>query len=137
MIAVCLVALALPIAGVLVTVHSLTRGASQQGTNSPEPTGSEALESVLKGIADEKLAPADLRDGSNDNRARLRRTWKERGGVSKRLLKSCGGVAIPTSESESEIRLLARIPQDRLAEFRRSVLWGKNATIRLEVLWRL
>ena len=33
------------------------------------------------------------------------------------LLKSLGGVAITTSESGSQIRLLARIPQDRLAEF--------------------
>ena len=81
-IAVCLIALALPIASVLVTVHSLTRGASQQEANPPEPTGSEPLENVLKGIADEKLGPPNL-ETEVRQWSSLRRTWKKRGGVSK------------------------------------------------------
>jgi hypothetical protein len=115
-IAVCLIALALPIASVLVTVHSLTRGASQQGANSPESTGSEALENVLKGIADEKLGAPGLEMEIASVELIAADLEKERGRVEK-LLNSLGGVAIPTSESGSEIRLLARIPQDRLAEF--------------------
>ena len=115
-IAVCLVALALPIASVLVTVHSLARGSSQQGANSPEPTGSEALESVLKGIANETLPPPNLETEVMAIELVATDMEKERRRVEE-VLKSVGGVAIPTSESESQIRLLARIPQDRLAEF--------------------
>ena len=115
-IAVCLIALALPIASVLVTVHSLTRGASQQGANSPESTGSEALENVLKGIADETLGPRNLETEVTTMELLATDMGKERRRVEE-VLKSVGGVAIPTSESESQIRLLARIPQDRLAEF--------------------
>jgi hypothetical protein len=115
-IAVCLIALALPIASVLVTVHSLTRGASQQGANSPESTGSEALENVLKGIADETLGPRNLETEVTTMELLATDMGKERRRVEE-VLKSLGGVAIPTSESESQIRLLARIPQDRLAEF--------------------
>ena len=115
-IAVCLIALALPIASVLVTVHSLTWGASQQGANPPEPTGSEPLESVLKGIADEKLGSPGLETEVAAMEVVAADMEKERSRVEE-LLKSMGGVAITTSESGSQIRLLARIPQDRLAEF--------------------
>ena len=115
-IAVCLVALTLPIASVLIAVHSLTRGASPQGANSPEPTGSEALESVLKGIADETLALPNLKTEVTTIELVATDMEKERSRVEE-VLKSVGGVAIPTSESESQIRLLARIPEDRLAEF--------------------
>jgi hypothetical protein len=115
-IAVCLIALALPIASVLVTVHSLTRGASQQGANPPEPAGSEPLENVLKGIADEKLGAPNLEAGVRAMELVAADMEKEKQRVEE-LLKSVGGVAITTSESGSQIRLLARIPQDRLAEF--------------------
>jgi hypothetical protein len=116
MIAVCLIALALPIASVLVTVRSLTRGASQQETNSSEPTGSGALENVLKGIADEKLGAAGLEMEVATMELIAADLETERRRVEE-LLNSLGGVAIPTSESPSEIWLLARIPQDQLAEF--------------------
>ena len=115
-IAVCLIALALPIASVLVTVHSLTRGGSQQGANPPEPTGSEPLENILKGIADEKLGPRNLETEVATMELVAADLEKDRRRVEE-LLKSLGGVAITTSESGSQIRLLARIPQDRLAEF--------------------
>ena len=100
----------------LVTVHSLTRGTSQQGANSSEPTGSEALESILKGIADEKLGPRNLETEVTTMELVATDMEKERSRIEE-LLQSLGGVAIPTSESGSQIRLLARIPQDRLAEF--------------------
>ena len=115
-IAVCLIALALPIASVLVTVHSLTRGASEPTATSPEPTGSEALESILKGIADEKLGPGNLETEVTTMEVVATDMEKERRRIEE-LLQSLGGVAIPTSEGGSQIRLLARIPQDRLAEF--------------------
>ena len=38
-----------------------------------------------------------------------------------RLSKSYGGIAVPTSESESEIRLLIRVPDEHLQEFLRAV----------------
>ena len=115
-IAVCLIALALPIASVLVTVHSLTRGASQQEAKSPEPTGSEALESVLKGIADETLGPRNLETEAMTMELVATDLDGERRRIEE-VLKGLGGVAILIGENESEIRLLARIPQDRLAEF--------------------
>jgi hypothetical protein len=115
-IAVCLIALALPIASVLITVHSLARGASQQGSNSLGPISSGALENVLKGIADEKLGPGNLETDIATMELVATDMENERRRVEE-LLKSLGGVAIPTSESGSQIRLLARIPQDRLAEF--------------------
>ena len=115
-IAVCLIALALPIASVLVTVHSITRGASQREAKSPEPTGSEALENVLKGIADETLGPRNLEMEVTTMELLATDMEKERSRIEE-VLKSLGGVAIPKSENGSEIRLLARIPQDRLAEF--------------------
>jgi hypothetical protein len=115
-IAICLIALALPIASVLLTVHSLTRGASQQEVNSPEPHGSEPLENVLKGIADKTLAPPSLATEVSTMELVVADVDKERTRIEE-LLKSLGGVAVPTSESGSEIRLLVRIPQDRLAEF--------------------
>jgi hypothetical protein len=115
-IAVSLIALALPIASVLVTVHSLTRGASQQEANPPESTGSEPLENVLKGIADEKLGPPSLETEVKTIELVAADMEEERRRVEE-LLKSLGGVAITTSESGFQIRLLARIPQDRLAEF--------------------
>jgi hypothetical protein len=115
-IAVCLIALALPIGSVLVTVHSLTRGASQQGANTPEGGGSEALENILKGIADEKLGSPNLETEVMTMELVAADMEKERRRVEE-LLKSVGGVAIPTGESGSQIRLLARIPEDRLAEF--------------------
>jgi hypothetical protein len=115
-IAVSLIALALPIASVLVTVHSLTRGASQQEANPPESTGSEPLENVLKGIADEKLGPPSLETEVKTIELVAADMEEERRRVEE-LLKSLGGVAITTSDSGFQIRLLARIPQDRLAEF--------------------
>jgi hypothetical protein len=115
-IAVCLIALALPIASVLVTVHSLTRGASQQEAKSPEPSGSEALESVLKGIAEETLGPRNLETEAMTMELVATDLDEKRRRIEE-VLKGLGGVSILTSENESEIRLLARIPQDRLAEF--------------------
>jgi hypothetical protein len=115
-IAVCLIALALPIASVLVTVHSLTRGTSQQEAKSPESPGSEALESVLEGIADETLGPQSLEMKATTMELVTTDLGRERRRIDE-ILKTLGGLAIPTGENESEIRLLVRIPQDRLAEF--------------------
>ena len=128
-IAVCLIALALPIASVLVTVHTLARGASQPETDSPDPITSGALENVLTGIADEKLGPRNLETSVTTMELVAMDVEKERRRVEE-LLKSLGGVAIPTSESGSEIRLLARIPQDRLAEFAAACFGeGKQAPV--------
>ena len=115
-IAVCLIALALPIASIVLAVHSVTRGVSQPEANSPEPAGSEALENVLNGIADEKLGPRSLESEVTTRELFAADIEEERRRI-EGLLKSVGGIAIPAVESGSEIRLLARIPQDRLAEF--------------------
>jgi hypothetical protein len=74
------------------------------------------LESVLKGIADEKLGPRNLETEVTAMELVATDIEKERRRVEE-VLQSLGGVAIPTSESGAQIRLLARIPHDRLAEF--------------------
>ena len=52
-----LIALALPLAGVILTLESLTKREPQESG----PGVSEALQNMLEGIADEKLAPEELR----------------------------------------------------------------------------
>lgn len=71
---------------------------------------------MLEGLAEEKLAPGTfgvdemtiemITSDVKAERARL-----------EELLKSFEGIAIPTAESESEIRLLVRIPANRLGDF--------------------
>ena len=107
-----LIALALPLAGVILTLQSLTKRELQESG----PGVSEALQNMLEGIADEKLAPEELR-GSE---ARIELIADELNGEKVRiegLLKSYGGIAIPTLESEAEIRLLVQIPDKHLEEF--------------------
>jgi hypothetical protein len=112
-----LIALALPIASVILALQVLTkRGAPQMQEEAPEASGYGALENVLKGIADEKLTPGELEDVRAKIELMAFDVEEERGRV-EGLLKSFGGVAVPTSESTSEIRLLVRVPEDRLPEF--------------------
>ena len=68
------------------------------------------------GIADKNLGRLNIETEVTTLELVATDIEKERRRVEE-LLKSLGGVAIPTSESDSQIRLLARIPQDRLAEF--------------------
>jgi hypothetical protein len=107
-----LAALALPIASIILTLQVLTKRDGEP----PTSDGSVVLEDVLRGIADEKLSPDELKNGEARIELVVFDVSEERGRV-EALLKSVGGIAIPTSESESEIRLLVRVPADRLAEF--------------------
>ena len=80
---------------------------------------------MLEGIADEKLAPEELR-GSG---ARIELIADELNGEKVRiegLLKFYGGIAIPTLESEAEIRLLVQIPGEHLEEFLVACRAGKE-----------
>lgn len=116
-----LIALALPLAGVILTLQSLTKREPQESG----PGVSEALQNMLEGIADEKLAPEELR-GSE---ARIELIADELNGEKARiegLLKSYGGIAIPTLESEAEIRLLVQIPGEHLEEFLVACRAGKE-----------
>jgi hypothetical protein len=116
-----LIALALPLAGVILTLQSLTKREPQESG----PCVSEALQNMLEGIADEKLAPEELR-GSE---ARIELIADELNGEKVRiegLLKSYGGIAIPTLESEAEIRLLVQIPGEHLEEFLVACRAGKE-----------
>lgn len=118
-IGVSLVALALPIASVILTLQVLTRGGAplppaQQ--EAPEATSSGVLENVLEGIADEKLAPGELGNDEAKIELEVLDVGEERRRI-EGLLQSYGGVAIPTSESASEVRLLVRVPEDRISEF--------------------
>jgi hypothetical protein len=115
-IGICLVALALPLAGVILTLHNLTRGGAPQAQEAPESSVSGALENVLEGIADKRLAPGELESEGMKIELGAVDVREERARV-ERLLKSVGGIAIPTAETESEIRLLVRVPKDRLGEF--------------------
>jgi hypothetical protein len=113
-VGISLLALALPMASVILTMQALSRGGGQQAPE--EASGSGALEHVLEGIADEKLAPRQLENGETKIELVAFDVHEERGRVEE-LLRSFGGVAIPTSESAAEIRLLVRVPEDRLPEF--------------------
>jgi hypothetical protein len=120
-----LIALALPLAGVILTLQSLTKAGEAQAPQESESGVSDALKSMLEGIADEKLAPEELRNGD----ARIELTTGELNGERVRiegLLKSYGGFAIPTLESEAEIRLLVQVPAEHLEEFLVSLRDGKE-----------
>jgi len=114
-IGVCLIALALPIASVILTLQTFTSRGAQQSEES-DPSTSGLLENVLEGIADEKLAPEELENEEMKIELSALDVQMERERI-ERILKSVGGISIPTSESQSEIRLLVRVPADRLAEF--------------------
>ena len=113
-----MVALALPIASMILTLQVLTGGGTPPPTQQelPEATGSGVLENVLEGIADEKLAPGELGNDEAKIELEVLDVSEERGRI-EGLLRSYGGVAIPTSESVSEVRLLVRVPEDRTPEF--------------------
>ncbi len=101
----------------IMALQILTRGGAPKiQDEAPEASGYGALENVLKGIADEKLAPGELEEGGAKIELMAFDVEEERGRI-EGLLKSFGGVAVPTSESASEIRLLVRVPEDRLPEF--------------------
>ena len=125
MLVTTLIALALPLAGVILTLQSLTKAGEAQAPQESESGVSDALKSMLEGIADEKLAPEELRNGD----ARIELTTGELNEERVRiegLLKSYGGFAIPTLESEAEIRLLVQVPAEHLEEFRVSLRDGKE-----------
>jgi hypothetical protein len=113
MILLTLIALALPLGGVILTLHKLTQSPAPQETASGS---SEGLQSRLEGIVDEKLAPARLppsearieliTDDLNDERAYV-----------SDLLASYGGSSISRFESEAEIRLLVQVPAEHLEDF--------------------
>ena len=111
-----LIALALPLAGVILTLQSFTKAGEPQAAQESKPGVSEALENMLEGIADEKLAPEELGGGE----ARIELIADELNGEKVRiegLLKSYGGIAIPTLESQAEIRLLVQVPAENFEDF--------------------
>ena len=71
---------------------------------------------MLEGIANEKLAPGELQ-GDEAKIELMAVDVKKESERIEALLKSFGGIAIPTAESEAEIRLLVRVPADRFADF--------------------
>jgi len=111
-----MIALALPLGGVILTLQSIAGRRAQE----PVQNASEGLQTMLEGIADHRLAPPQLSGSAirievAAEELRPQKEWIER------LSKSYGGIAVPTSESESEIRLLIRIPDEHLQEFLRAV----------------
>jgi hypothetical protein len=118
------IALALPLAGVILTLQSLTKREPQASHESGSGV-SEALQNMLEGIADKKLAPEELLGSET----RIELVAEELNGEKVRieeLLKSYGGIAIPTLESEAEIRLLVQIPGEHLEEFLVACRVGKE-----------
>jgi hypothetical protein len=110
-----MIALALPLGGVILTLQSIAGRRAQE----PVQIASEGLQTMLEGIADHRLAPPQLSGSAIriEVAAEELRPQKER---IERLLSPTGGIAVPT-ESESEIRLLIRIPDEHLQEFLRAV----------------
>jgi hypothetical protein len=83
------------------------------------------LQGTLEGIADRNLAPEELVGGN----VVIELTADELAGERARvegLLKSYGGIAIPTVESEVEIRLLVSVPAEHLGEFLAACRSGKD-----------
>ena len=125
MIGVCLIALALPLAGVILTLQELARSGEPQSSRDAGSGVSEALQGTLEGIADRNLAPEELVGGN----VVIELTADELAGERARvegLLKSYGGIAIPTVESEVEIRLLVSVPAEHLGEFLAACRSGKD-----------
>ena len=116
MIGVCLIALALPLAGVILTLQTLAKRGESQASQEAGSGVSAALQGTLEGIADRKLAPEELVAGNVVIELTADELSRERARV-EGVLKSYGGIAIPTLESEGEIRLLVRVPADHLGEF--------------------
>jgi hypothetical protein len=114
-IGVCLIALALPIASVILSLQSIAKGGRQEA-QPPESSGSEVLENVLEGIADQRLAPGELNNSDAKIELVAVNVDAEKARI-EALLKSINGIAVPTAESEVEVRLLVRVPADRLSDF--------------------
>ena len=125
MIAVCLIALALPLAGVILTLQRLAKSGEPQASHEAGPGVSEALQGTLEGIADRKLAPEELSGGTSEIELTADELSGERARI-EGLIKSYGGIAIPTLESEAEIRLLVSIPVEHLGEFLAACRSGKE-----------
>jgi hypothetical protein len=115
-IGVCLIALALPLAGVILTLQELARSGEPQSSRDAGSGVSEALQGTLEGIADRKLAPEELVDGNVEIELTADEVSGERARV-EGVLKSFGGIAIPTLESQAEVRLLVSVPAEHLEEF--------------------
>jgi hypothetical protein len=112
-IVLCLAALALPLGGVILTLHKLTQSRAPQETASD---ASEALQSRLEGIVDKRLAPARLPPSEARIELIADDLNGERAYISE-LLTSYGGSSISRFEGETEIRLLVQVPPERLEDF--------------------
>jgi hypothetical protein len=127
-IVVCLLALALPLAGVILTLQELTKSGKSRASHESGSDVSDALQSRLEGIADRKLVPEEGLGGNFGIELTTGQVRGERERI-EGLLKSYGGIAIPTFESETEIRLLVRVPVEHVGEFLASCRPGKEAGV--------
>ncbi|HET9524143.1 MAG TPA: hypothetical protein VFO90_07920 [Terrimicrobiaceae bacterium] len=109
----CLVALALPLGGVILMLQGLAQSRASQGT---VPDASGALQSRLEGIVDEQLAPENTPVGEPKIVLFADDLGREKARINT-LVASVGGTWIPRSESETEVRLLIQVPPERLEEF--------------------
>jgi hypothetical protein len=118
MIAVCLIALALPLASVILSLQSFMPKESP-APREAEPEVSVALRSMLEGIAEEKLAPQNLENTEARFELLAMDLQAEKARV-EALLGVYDGIAIPRSETQAEIRLLVQVPANRLESFLRA-----------------
>jgi hypothetical protein len=124
MIFICLLALALPLASVILSVQSFTRKESSTPVNSDSEVA-QPLRSMLEIIADEKLGPQGLRGGEVTVELVANELKAEKARIEE-LLAAHGGSSIPRLESEAEIRLLVQVPADKLDDFLIACCAGKE-----------
>lgn len=120
-LAITLVFLALPLGGMILTLQSLTKREPQESG----PGSTEVLQGTLEGIANEKFVPPELRGDEFRIEFIVDELEPEKARI-EGLLKSYGGIAIPTKESETEIRLLVQVPVEHLEEFLIACRAGKE-----------
>jgi hypothetical protein len=124
MIFVCLLALALPLASVILSVQSFTRKESSRPVNSDSEVA-QPLRSMLEIIADEKLGPQDLGEDEITIELVANELKAEKARI-EQLLPAYGGSSIPRLESEAEIRLLVQVPADNVDAFLVACCAGKE-----------
>lgn len=108
--ALVLLALALPVAGVLLLAVSGTK--NQPPTTEPPPEGATApLQSALEDIAARTLAPGSLRHGPSWVKVETDDLGREKERIL-RVVAACGGMALPVAPGqENTERVWAQIPQ--------------------------
>lgn len=110
-VGIALIALALPVAGVLAFVW----GGKQKHS---APTGPDPqLVRVLEEVSDKTLAPKPLETGNREAIRINSPEPSERAAAAVRLAASVGGTAMPVTEAPNQVRVWVSLPEKRVPAF--------------------